>query len=370
MQRYCRHCRQNVKVVRDQILQRDICLICGISMEEAADLPYGTIISGFQIEKKLTHDAAGSVYIASQMNLRRRVKLKVLADSLCEDAGFMENFFREARAVASLNHPAILQTYEAGVTPEGIYFLVYESVEGDTLSSYIAANGRLDSRDALNIALNLAGALKYAWDRRNLCHGGITPESVIITSPSTAKLSGIFLPGAEPRGEDGQNFFIAPEVLRGEPPSARSDMYSLGALLFLMTTGFPHSRFKDIGEACRESGKDITRGGAALLTALLSDSPSGRPAAWRDVISKLEKLLSVEHARKPDELMYVYKRPLRVRLSNPMTLAVCCLIIVFLGMAIINVAYWQNLRRSKLYYPPFKDEQFMQYKYKAHPVKK
>lgn len=116
------------------------------------ELISGTQVAGYQIEHELGRGAMAVVYLAIQLNLHRRVALKVLADELAANNEFVVRFFNEARAAAALSHPHIVQAYDAGIAEGGIHYFAMEYVEGETLLERIERQGYLRPGPGLQLA--------------------------------------------------------------------------------------------------------------------------------------------------------------------------------------------------------------------------
>ena len=153
------------------------------------ELMPGEVVAGFEIEEELGRGAMGIVYQARQTNLDREVAIKILSDDSASDEVYVERFFREARAAASLSHPNVVQAYDAGVTSDGIYYFVMEKVTGENLDLVLNNVGPLNIPQALDVFLSVSNALAYAWKRNQLSHGDIKPENIIMRLNGKVKLA-------------------------------------------------------------------------------------------------------------------------------------------------------------------------------------
>jgi len=221
----------------------------------------GRVLGGqFKLERLLGRGAMGAVYLAEQLEVERRVVIKLLCAADRRDARFSakpsehkqtERFKYEAKALAQLNHPNIVQLYAFGRTDTGLAYLAMEYVEGHTLASQIADGGALPEHAVLQILEQLSSAL-CAAHRQGVIHRDLKPENVMLVasedrSPHIKVLDfGIarFTRAPELRltrsGEIlGTPLYIAPEQLRGAPADARSDLYALGVIGYELLTGRP-----------------------------------------------------------------------------------------------------------------------------------
>ncbi len=202
-----------------------------------------TMIGGYEIMSRLGRGGMGAVYKARQVSMDRLVALKVLPPVLAKDKNFIERFFREARAVARLNHPNIVQGIDVGVA-EKYYYFAMEFVDGETVQS-ILGKGPMDEKPALAIVLQIAQALHHA-SRHDMIHRDVKPDNIMVTSAGVAKLCDLGL--AKSLAGDssvtqtglavGTPHYISPEQARGEDGvDVRADIYSLGATLYHMVAG-------------------------------------------------------------------------------------------------------------------------------------
>ncbi|MFA7159611.1 MAG: serine/threonine-protein kinase, partial [Kiritimatiellia bacterium] len=137
------------------------------------------VIPGYQIKGVLGEGGMGTVYLAVQESLGRKVAIKILPPSLACNESYLMRFRHEARAAAKIRHPNIVQIYDAG-EHNSVYFFIMEYIDGETSGSRVARKGRLDEQSALLIAESVAVALEYAWDRAQLVHRDIKPDNILI----------------------------------------------------------------------------------------------------------------------------------------------------------------------------------------------
>src|SRR3954462_7295436 len=214
-----------------------------------AQLAPGTTIGGYRIEAVAGRGGMGVVYRATQVRLNRAVALKVIADELAEDAGFRERFRHESEMAASIDHPNVIPVYEAG-DHDGILYLSMRFVEGTDLKALIRAEGRLPAARAAGIIEQVAEALDAAH-ARGLVHRDIKPANILIGSGDRSYLTDFGLTkhaesasGLTKTGTwVGTADYVAPEQVQGQHVDARTDVYSLGCVLFEALAGrlpFPH----------------------------------------------------------------------------------------------------------------------------------
>ena len=288
-----------------------LCKKCGGVMPLRRDLRPGEVVAGFEIQEELGRGAMGIVYQARQTNLDREVAIKILSDDSASDEVYVERFFREARAAASLSHPNVVQAYDAGVTEDGIYYFVMEKVTGENLDLVLNNVGPLNVPQALDVFLSVANALSYAWTRNQLSHGDIKPENIIMRLNGKVKLAdfGLARRAKDPELADedirATPAYAPPEIIRGDKdvPGFKSDMYSFGATAYHVLIGHEPFIDSDPMKVCSmqvsdtqtplvELNPNIPKRLSALVDALMQKDPAKRPATWNDVVEELKAIQS------------------------------------------------------------------------------
>src|SRR4051812_48358279 len=256
-----------------------------------ADLAAGTTLAGYRIEMLVGRGSSGSVYLAHEVMLDRRVALKTLAPELAADARFRERFLRESRIAAGLEHPGILPIYAAGEA-DGVVYLAMRFVEGSDLGALIEAEGSLAAERTLHLLGQVADALDAAH-RRGLIHRDVKPGNILVDESDRAYLTDFGLAthaaSVDSLSRDtpfaGTIDYIAPEQARGEELDGRADLYSLGCALYEPLTGGPPSR--------RSSE-------LAAVLAHLNDPPPTLAEDWPD-LAALDPVIARALAKAPEE---------------------------------------------------------------------
>ena len=229
----------------------------------------GSVIAGrYRVVRTLGTGGMGTVVLAEQTDLERRVALKILTAELAGDATVVERLRREARAAASLSHPNVAQVYALEETSDGVVALAMELVEGKSLREILRVDGRLDTTRAVRIARQMLQGLAAAH-AAGIVHRDVKPENVLVTTDERrrdqVKLVDFGIAkklGSSKLTERGMVIgtpsYLAPEQIRGEEADARSDLWSVGIVMFEMIAGE------------RPFHGEETR---ALLKAIMTDAP-------------------------------------------------------------------------------------------------
>jgi eukaryotic-like serine/threonine-protein kinase len=267
-----------------------------------------TVLDGrYDVGRPLGSGGMGEVFLARDRVLGRDVALKVLRRQYAGDSEFAERFKREARSAASLSHPNIVQVYDRGDTEDGSSYIAMEYVPGGTLKEKLVGEGPLGTREAAALGAQVAEALEAAHER-GMVHRDIKPQNVLLTDRGDAKVAdfGIARAGSSVTisrtgSVMGTAGYMSPEQALGKPATPKSDLYSLGVVLFEALTGeLPYTAdnpiavsMKHVNEPVRsprEINPSIPEGMNALVTRLMAKDPEDRYASADELADDLWKI--------------------------------------------------------------------------------
>jgi serine/threonine-protein kinase len=266
------------------------------------DARVGTVIAGYRIEERIGRGGMGVVYRAEHLNLRRRAAVKIIAPDLAESDGFRERFSREARIAAALQHPNIVTVYDAGEV-DGLLYLAMQYIQGSDLAAMLRTEGRLRPYRAVDVCRQVAAALDAAHGM-GLIHRDVKPANVLIEARTafltdfglTKRLEGTHTQLTRAGDVVGTIHYVAPEQIEGSPVTGRTDVYSLGCLLYHCLTGqVPFARDTDVAVIYAHLSEDppkatrvrpeLPDGLDGVIAKALDKSPDRRFPTCGDLIS-------------------------------------------------------------------------------------
>ncbi len=310
----------------------------------------------YRIEREIGRGGMAIVYLAYHQWLDRPVALKVLRSEFQQDQELVARFLVEARSAARLEHPNIVAVYDAGVV-DGVHYLAMEYVEGETLADVLARiNGPLPIDFAISVTTQVASALDYAH-RRGVVHRDVKPSNILVQENGKVLLTDFGIAHAvglrspeQKAAVLGTPEYMSPEQAMGRAVDGRSDVYSLGIVVFHMLTGRP--------PFYGDNHRDILY---AHVHQPLPDPRTMNANLPVDIVRVLDRAT----AKDPDDryptagafaqafrrvLLAPQAEPLVVNQSAPLWLYV--LLGVLLGLAALSLTGWLLLRSSAFGFPP------------------
>jgi serine/threonine protein kinase len=274
----------------------------------------GTVLSGrYRLEAKLGSGGMSTVYLARDQTLDRQVAVKVMHREMSEQADQLERFRQEARSVAKLSHPNVVSVIDAG-EDGGYPYIVFEYVEGETLKQRIVRDGALAPQEAIAYAIEIARGLSMAH-ARNMVHRDIKPQNILIDAEGRAKLTDFGISrqleqdGMTATGRVlGTTDYVAPEQAMGRKVDPRTDIYSLGVVLYEMLVGqVPFSADSQVGVAMKHVNEElpdvqrrrpeVSAAVALVVERSTAKDPNERYQQVGEMIDDLSTALEVEAAR-------------------------------------------------------------------------
>ncbi len=276
----------------------------------------GQNLGGYRLEEEIGRGSMGMVYRGRQVALEREVAIKVLPQGLAKDASYVARFIREALIIAGLNHPNIVQIYDAGQQNKLLYF-VMEYVQGPTLASLLRLDGIIPIHLAVEYTAQIADALDCAYSERHVIHRDIKPENLMLDRWGKIKVMDFGLAratGHQPitvaKTLVGSIYYASPEQIWGQTLDNRSDIYALGVVLYEMVCG--HRPF---------TGRSMPE----LTQAIINGTPQ-RPSAYNPLITpELEDIILTAMAKDREQryenasLLASALRALHIQPSEPVS---------------------------------------------------
>ena len=249
----------------------------------------------YEVHKRIGRGGMADVFSARDLLLDRQVAIKVLFPEFATDDNFVERFRREAQSAANLSHPNIVNVYDWGKY-EGTYFIAMEEVQGRTLADVLKSNGQLTSKQAAEIASEVAAALGFAHEK-GTAHRDIKPANILIGRNGQVKVADFGIARAMNAPTElnltqvgsvmGTATYFSPEQAQGAQPDPRSDLYSLGIVMYEMVAGRPpfqgenavsiaYKQVHDSPQPLVQIVADVPKAYEAITAKLLAKNPKVR----------------------------------------------------------------------------------------------
>jgi len=274
-----------------------------------------TVFNGrYELLRHIARGGMADVYLARDELLDREVALKVLFPEFANDPNFVERFRREAQAAANLNHPNIVGVYDWG-QERGTYYIVMEYVAGRSMADVLRSTGPLHPDRAAEIVADVAGALAVAHEA-GIVHRDVKLGNILIADDGKVKVADFGIATAFVGTTDdgltqhgsvmGTATYFSPEQAQGRPLDGRSDLYSLGVVLYEMLSGKPpfqadtpvgvaYKHVQEKPESLKQRGVNLAQSLEAITMKLLAKNPVNRYPTANDLKSDLTRYLAGAH---------------------------------------------------------------------------
>ena len=340
----CSKCNQPIDTTGVPPFSVRHCPSCGTEFRVPARF------ANFVLLEQLGKGGMGAVYKAYDETLGRTVAIKVMQQSIGQDRAFVEQFLQEARALAAINNPHIVQIYTYG-EENGQPYIVMELVDGGRLDHIHEKQHALDEVFVLQTALQIIKGLQAA-NAAGMTHGDIKPGNILFDRAGNAKVADLGLArfkGEKPKPGEvwGTPYYVAPEVVKGQAPNAASDIFSLGATLYHVLTGEPPFngetvtdtvllRFKEPAPHPHEFRKSVTPKTSAILLRMLEMDPFARYPTYESVLKDITDALSALQDARGGK-----KPPPKKNIAGPVMAGLVALALIvgltYVGMHIFKV---------------------------------
>ena len=340
----CPQCSKIILVNLEEIQDEQV--LCG-KCEAVCSVPKaiepGVVIDDFLLEEQVGSGASGAVWKAYQFSMDRKVALKIVNQNELEPEN-IRNFINEAKVVAKLNHSNIITAYKAGMDC-GVLFFAMELLSGNDLRSLLKKQKKIKQDKVIDIAIDIAKALTYAWETSQLVHRDIKPDNIILTNDGKAKLMDLGISKLSAETVDtsdiieGTPNYICPEQITGHVMDIRGDFYSLGATMFHLVSGrLPFTGTKDdiIDKHLDEKPQPlkflapgVNQNLIDLIEKLLSKKAENRPAA-DELVEELERIKQLVTKSGPKPSPRTNKKNKWLIMIIGLTVTVLLIIIIIL----------------------------------------
>ena len=276
----------------------------------------------YEIIKSIGEGGMANVYLAKDTFLDRKVAVKVLRGDLANDEKFIRRFQREAYAASTLSHPNIVEMYDVG-EDNGTYYIVMEYIEGRTLKQLLKKRGSLTAPEVVDIMLQLTDGIAHAHDMY-IIHRDLKPQNIMISDDGKIKITDFGIAMAlnstqltQTNSVMGSVHYLPPEQASGKGSTTKSDIYSMGIMLFELLTGklpfkgenaveIALKHMKDDIPSIRKMNSNIPQSLENIILKSTAKNPKNRYDDVKEMYNDLKVCLNDD---KQNEKPYVYKYP-------------------------------------------------------------
>ena len=330
-------------------------------MNDLSDREFGD----YHIIRRIGSGSTADVFLAEQRSLGRRVALKILKKDLASDKTYLRRFVREAKAIATLNHPSLVQIYQTDCL-DGYWFIAQEYVQGETLQQEIQRSGILSIPNVVDILWQLAAAFETAAES-GIVHRDIKPENILIGPNGIVKVTDFGLAHIKVSAERtqlalteagmtlGTPLYMSPEQAQGHKLDHRSDIYSLGITCWHALTGKPPfmggtalsvalQHVNNLPPPLLKQRPDIPPALVAVIERMIEKKPENRFQSFHNILQELhtkglisdKPLIMAKSGLPQRSARYTLQRALeqqRTRFSKIISMILVVLLFSFLGLA-------------------------------------
>ena len=286
----------------------------------------------YEIPQQIGEGGMAIVYKAFCHRLGRYVAVKIMRDEMARDEEFRRRFLSESYAIAMLSHPNIVSVYDVSRSDD-VEYIVMELVDGITMRQYMEKRGQIKWKEALHFTKQVAKALGHAHER-GIVHRDIKPQNLMLLRDGTVKVADFGIAALENEIQENRNqaigsiHYIAPEQARGENPDARSDIYSLGIVMYEMLTGQKPYTGETIKEVAlkhmssdyipiRELAEDVPEEFADIVDKAMSYEMEDRYQSAAELLEDLNHLVQTQ-IHRIDQTQYINPDVIPVRSVSEM----------------------------------------------------
>ncbi|MCM8541784.1 MAG: serine/threonine protein kinase [Lentisphaeraceae bacterium] len=267
-----------------------------------------TIAERYLLKEKTGEDEFGFRFLGEDNENQNPVMVKIMAPRMHTDEQAKARFLREIELLSKIRHQSIVSVLEAG-EEDGTYYIVSEFEEGINLSTYLENQGRVDEKEAIHLIMPAVEALKYTWDNQQLVHRDLKPSKIFITDDNLVKLFDLGLAKSTDDTMEltGAGFtvgtpdYMSPEQASGEELDFRSDMYSLGIILYQIVVGAKpfegtgmevlNMQLTEMPVPANEANSRVSSRCATLIDKMIQKSRDERFQSWSELIDAMHLLL-------------------------------------------------------------------------------
>ncbi len=327
------------------------------------DTLVGTSVGHFKITQHISRGGMADVYLARDERLERRVALKIMLPVLAADEAFAERFRREAQTAAQLDHPNIVQVYEIGWTPNQLPYIAMQYIDGQSLQQVIqAAEARgqpFPPSYALSVIAAVANALEVAHQAR-IVHRDVKPSNILLRQDGTPVVVDLGIAAVEGGVKlthtgtlIGTPHYMSPEQASGNRVDRRSDIYSLGVILFEMLAGRPpfvaqdklaimHKHVYEPPPSLRELRPSLSPAIVAIVERCLQKDPANRYQTAAELRQALEQAMRVDGGTERTTIEPPFPVPAPTSQRPRWAIAVVALVVIAL-FAAVGFFIWRNV---------------------------